>query len=128
MRSVDYVILYVRDLGTSIAFYRDVIGIPFKRLGDGYAEFDTRPTKLGLYERARLSELIGREASGEGGPAVAVLFLVDDVDAEAKRLSAAGAEILAEPTDRPWGHRTLHVEDPDGNVVELAKEIARTDR
>jgi len=27
--------------------------------------------------------------------------------------------------DRPWGHRTVHVEDPDGFVVELAEEIPR---
>ena len=29
------------------------------------------------------------------------------------------------PLDRPWGHRTVHVEDPDGFVVELAVEIPR---
>ena len=27
--------------------------------------------------------------------------------------------------DRPWGHRTLHVADPDGFVVEFAQEIPR---
>jgi lactoylglutathione lyase len=32
---------------------------------------------------------------------------------------------LAPPTDRPWGHRTLHVADPDGFVVEFAQEIPR---
>jgi lactoylglutathione lyase len=30
--------------------------------------------------------------------------------------------------DRPWGHRTLHFEDPDGFVVELAEEIPRQPR
>jgi catechol 2,3-dioxygenase-like lactoylglutathione lyase family enzyme len=51
--------------------------------------------------------------------------LVKDVDAEAQRLRAAGATILKGPVDRAWGHRTLHVEDPDGFVVELAEEIPR---
>lgn len=37
----------------------------------------------------------------------------------------SGAEILAGPTDRPRGHRTLHLLDPDGFVVELAQEIER---
>jgi catechol 2,3-dioxygenase-like lactoylglutathione lyase family enzyme len=27
------------------------------------------------------------------------------------------------PTDQPWGHRTLFVRDPDGNVVEIYAEI-----
>jgi lactoylglutathione lyase len=29
-----------------------------------------------------------------------------------------GVAVLAPLTDRPWGERTLHVADPDGNVVE----------
>jgi lactoylglutathione lyase len=33
--------------------------------------------------------------------------------------------ILKGPVDRAWGHRTLHLEDPDGFVVELAQEIPR---
>jgi lactoylglutathione lyase len=45
---------------------------------------------------------------------------VEDVDAETARLRAAGAGILTGPTDRAWGHRTLHLHDPDGFVVELA--------
>ena len=44
-----------------------------------------------------------------GGPGGEVAFLAEDVDAEAASLRAAGAEILAGPTDRPWGHRTLHL-------------------
>jgi lactoylglutathione lyase len=52
--------------------------------------------------------------------------MVDDVDSEHERLRAAGVRVLAPPTDRPWGERTLHVADPDGNVVELtrAKQVA----
>ena len=124
MESVDYVILYVRNLESSIAVYRDVIGLPFKFQESGYAEFTTRGTKLGLYDRSRLPDLIGREAT-EGGPAGEILFVVDDVDAQAERLRRTGVEIIARPVDRPWGHRTLHVLDPDGFVVELAQEIPR---
>jgi len=74
------------------------------------------------YERARLPGLIGREAA-EGGPGGEVVFFVDDADEEAQRLRGLGVEILAGPVDRPWGHRTLHLRDPDGFVVELAQEI-----
>jgi catechol-2,3-dioxygenase len=38
--SVRYVILYVRDLDVSAAFYRDVVGLPFKLRDAGYAESD----------------------------------------------------------------------------------------
>jgi lactoylglutathione lyase len=125
MDRVGYVILFVADLERSVAFYRDVIGVPFRLQGDGYVEFATDGTRFGLYERNRLDELTGQDATDPGRPGGEVVFLVEDVDAEAERLGAAGATILKGPVDRPWGHRTLHVEDPDGFVVELAEEIPR---
>ena len=122
---LDYVILYASELEDSIRFYRDVIGLEFRFSENGYAEFATGSTKFGLYEAARVRGLIGSPPASSDGPACEVALIVDDVDAEAIRLRAAGATILAEPTDRPWGHRTLHVADPDGNVVEFAQEIPR---
>jgi lactoylglutathione lyase len=125
MDRLGYVILFVGDLERSVAFYRDVVGVPFKLAGDGYVELATRGARLGLYDRNRLGELTGHDAEAPGRPGGEVVFLVEDVDAEAERLRAAGAAILSGPVDRPWGHRTLHLEDPDGFVVELAQEIPR---
>jgi lactoylglutathione lyase len=122
---IGYVILFVADLERSTAFYRDVIGVPFKLRGDGYVEFVTDGTRFGLYDRNRLEELTGHGPDSPGNPGGEVVFLVGDVDAEARRLEAAGVAILKGPVDRAWGHRTLHLEDPDGFVVELAQEIPR---
>jgi lactoylglutathione lyase len=57
MESVGYVILYVRDVEASVAFYRDLVGLPFKLRDAGYAEF-AGETKFGLLERKRASDLI----------------------------------------------------------------------
>ncbi len=122
-RSLAYAILFVSDLAASVEFYRDVIGLPFRFNNESYAEFATEGAKFSLYARSHLPELIGREApAGRGAwPQGEVAFLVDDPDAEHARLLQAGVEVLAPPTDRPWGERTLHVADPDGNVVELTR-------
>jgi lactoylglutathione lyase len=125
MDKVGYVILFVADLERSVVFYRDVIGVPFKLEGDGYVEFATGGARFGLYDRNRLGELTGHGPEAPGQPGGEVVFLVGDVDAEAERLRAAGVAILKGPVDRAWGHRTLHLEDPDGFVVELAQEIPR---
>src|SRR5919106_1292401 len=46
VRRVDYVIRFVHDLDASVAFYRDLLGVPLKVLGDGYVEFDTENVKF----------------------------------------------------------------------------------
>src|SRR5215211_7914243 len=104
VESVGYVILYVRDLDASAAFYQDVVGLPFKFRDAGYAELATGETRFGLLERTRASDLIRREPT-EGGPVGEVLFLVDDVDAEVERLRALGVELLSGPVDLTEGRR-----------------------
>lgn len=123
MERIGYVILYVEDLGASVEFYRDVVGLPYKFTDAGYAEFGTEGTRFALFERRRAEWLTGRTVAP--GAAGEVVVMVDDVDAWADRLAARGVEVLSGPADRPWGHRTVHVADPDGFVVEFAQEIPR---
>ncbi len=121
MRRIDYVIWYVHSLSHSIAFYRDVIGLDVRKEGDGYVEFSMENTKFSLFERKKLPELINQEPGR--APCGEIGFVVEDVDAAATRLRAAGANILTGPVDRPWRERTLHVADPDGNVVAVARRL-----
>jgi lactoylglutathione lyase len=121
MRRVDYVIQYVESLSRSVAFYRDMIGLRVRIAGDGYVEFEMENTKFSLFERAKLPELIGRE--GGNPPCGEIGFLIDDVNAEAERLRGLGVEILSGPVDRPWRERTLHIADPDGNIIEFAQKL-----
>lgn len=107
-----------------MAFYRDVVGLAHKFTDAGYAEFATGEARFALYERRRAAWLIGEEPVL--GPAGEVVFVVNDVDSQAIRLTSLGIDILSGPVDRPWGHRTLHIADPDGFVVELAQPIPRT--
>jgi lactoylglutathione lyase len=118
-----YAILFAADLERSIRFYRDVLGIPLRFSTESYAEFETEGAKFALYARAHLPELIGQEAPADRAPwpQAEIAFFVEDPDAEHDRLRDASVAILAQPTDRPWGERTLHVSDADGNVIELTR-------
>lgn len=124
MPRLGHVIVYVSDLAASVAFYRDALGLEHRFTDAGYAEFATGPTRLALYERRRAEWLTGHPVAP--GPAAEIVLVVDDVDAAAAAVRARGVALLREPADRPWGHRTAHVADPDGFVVELAQEIPRT--
>jgi lactoylglutathione lyase len=121
MRRVDYVIHYVESLRRSVTFYRDVIGLRVRIEGDGYVEFEMDNTKFSLFERSKLPGLIGRE--GGSPPCGEIGFLIEDVDGEAERLRGLGVEILSGPVDRPWHERTLHIADPDGNIIEFAQKL-----
>lgn len=121
MPRLDYVIHYVESLERSVTFYRDVIGLTVRLEGDGYVEFAMDNTKFSLFDRSRLVELIGRE--GGAPPCGEIGFLIDDVDAEAQRLERLGVEILRGPVNRPWRERTLHIADPDGNIIEFAQKL-----
>jgi predicted enzyme related to lactoylglutathione lyase len=48
---------------------------------------------------------------------------VADVDALVPRVEALGGRVTGGPTDMPWGQRVLHVEDPDGNGLNLTQQL-----
>jgi uncharacterized glyoxalase superfamily protein PhnB len=66
--------------------------------------------------------MLGTRAGGDDrfDTGRAVIYLVADgadaVDAHHDRAVAAGAEVVLEPTDQPYGSREFAVLDPEGNV------------
>ncbi|MFG3492824.1 VOC family protein [Streptomyces sp. NPDC047972] len=48
---------------------------------------------------------------------------VDDVDQTLGRVEALGGSVRGGPNDMPWGQRVAHIQDPDGNPVNLTQPI-----
>jgi len=96
--------LYVSDMERSAAFYRDVLGMPLEGDGD-WQEASIDGVRFALH---RTREGIGELSSGT----IHVNLQVDDVDAAAERLRAAGVE-FGEVMRDDWG-AALEVSDPDG--------------
>jgi lactoylglutathione lyase len=122
--------LLVRDFAVSWRFYRDVVGlIPAKGHGrPPYGEFVWGERALvGMFEQRSMADAldleISRRSKAAVGPAALVLE-VPDVDAMATRLRRRGVRLLRGPTDRKeWGLRTIHLSDPDGNVIEFYSRL-----
>jgi predicted enzyme related to lactoylglutathione lyase len=118
--------LLVADFERTFRFYRETVGLPTTYPADEagpYAEFGLGGDKyLGLFDRALMLEAVGRAADSDRTPDDHALLCisVEDVDEEARRLLGLGVELAAPPTDHePWGMRTVHVRDPEGNLVEF---------
>lgn len=122
---LSYVRVLVDDFSACFRFYREIMG--FEVLwGDEnnvYAEFQVGPkTRLAVTARRVMAEVPGvSSAAGSSGPERFMLvFEVDDVDARAAALKGRGAQLVAEPVDRPaWTVRTAHLRDPEGNLIEI---------
>ena len=79
-----------------------------------------------LLEVSAAARLISEEALElkiEGGPRGLLAAGVEDVDAAYGALKAKGVTFLRPPTDQPWGLRTAHFADPEGNLWEINQSI-----
>ncbi|MEV3874857.1 VOC family protein [Streptomyces sp. NPDC049906] len=50
-----------------------------------------------------------------------VIFGTDDCDASFERIRAAGAEVVQEPVDQPYGVRDCAFRDPAGNLIRFSQ-------
>ena len=77
-------------------------------------------------EVSAAADLIRSEANAlsiEGGPRVLLAAGVEDVDAAYEALVAKGVTFLRPPTNQPWGLRTAHFADPEGNLWEINQSL-----
>ena len=99
------------NLDASVAFYRDVVGLPLiRRAGDEWAEFDAGAVRLALHGAVH-----GHAPPPGGATAV---FLVDDLDDARGALTARGVTFGHEGGVEGYA-RFLAFADPDGNTVQI---------
>lgn len=114
----------VDDLERAIAFYTRGLGLTLgRRLGGDWAEILGGSSPIDL-----LTNAAGTAPLGEGHAArrsyerhwtpVHLDFVVDDAQAAADRLVAAGAKLERPLQERKWG-RMANLADPFGNGIDL---------
>ena len=110
----------VRDLPSSIQWYREVLGFPVRQQDEatGYVELSLSrgASALSLVApRREWGEPLYSETVARIGTATGIVFQTDSATALELRLRKAGARITEPPTRQPWGGITLRFLDPDGN-------------
>jgi predicted enzyme related to lactoylglutathione lyase len=119
----------VDDHDKALAFYRDVLGLEVRNdvgfegmrwvtVGSPsqpdvniVLEPPLADPNASAADKAAMAELLAK------GLLRAVIFQTDDVDAAFERIAAAGAEVIQEPVDQPYGVRDCSFRDPAGNML-----------
>ena len=122
-------ILWVGDLDSGIAFYRDQLGLREVFRDEIASLLLAGRTGVVLHRADKAHEVPASRFSGVPWPGCGIerpvarhslRFDIDDPDAWFAKLQGAGAVILEPPTDYFWG-RSLLVADPDGRPISLAR-------
>ena len=115
--------LGVKDLATSIRFYKEGLGFPQMESPPEVAFFTLNGTWLGLYNREALAKDATVKSDGSGFNSFTLSHNVEteeDVDKIIKKAIEAGASIVKEPQKASWGGYSGYFKDPDGHLWEVA--------
>ena len=121
LRTLDYVILLCEDLAQMKTFYHEILGFPIERDWDDWIELRAGAALLTLRSRGRPYD--GVKALGSVGVQLAFRVEPDEVNQWYEELLERRVEILNPPLDQDYGHRTLFLRDPEGNILEIYAEI-----
>jgi catechol 2,3-dioxygenase-like lactoylglutathione lyase family enzyme len=124
IRGLGEIALRVRDLDAMQHFYEEVIRLPvlrrfpscvFFKIAEG---FGGHTQVLALFDRSEDSGYRGLNAAKSTIDHIAFEISTDDYTREKARLEALGLKVVT--TTHAWVHwRSLYVNDPEGNEVEL---------
>jgi catechol 2,3-dioxygenase-like lactoylglutathione lyase family enzyme len=152
VQGVSHIAVGVSDLGRSVRFYRDVIGMPVvveevESFTEGAGMWQMGASRRAAYIRWRegphesfvVLDEWPADRRPPGAPAklfqVGVHhfgFWVDDVEPIVERARQAGCKVLSTPKEgdtKAYGEaagrkvRAAFIEDPDGNIVQLDQRV-----
>jgi len=123
LQAPDRLVIYVSDMERSVAFYRDILGLPLKFSSPGWSEFNNSGTTLALHRHLNPGGEDVQAAHAAAGQAT-LIFVVDDLQATYETLKAEGAHFSMEPQKQPTGLTFAILPDPDGFTVTLQQKQA----
>jgi lactoylglutathione lyase len=118
---LNYAIVFVSNMSRSVAFYRDVVGLPLKFESPGWSEFNTDGATLALHaSKAVVGGPLSEDLpAGHCRPG----FSVPDLDAFHRRMVASDVRCLQEPKTT-FGARIAQYVDPDGLTISVSEQRA----
>src|SRR4029453_15802707 len=121
INKIDYVMITVSNMSRSVAFYKDMLGIPMKFGTPEWTEFQTGTTVLALHGGGQPAEA-PKEPRAHHAGARPIGFNVDNLDLVYEQLQAKGVVFLTPPTAREGeGIKLAVAMDPDGLPISFGQ-------
>lgn len=122
---ISMITLGVSDLGRSVSFYKNILGLPLSphSVEGAVAFFELNGTWLALFGREELARdaRVQNDGAGFDGAALAHnLKSEEEVKEFFKVLKGKGVPIAKEPVKADWGGYSGYFKDPDGHLWEVA--------
>jgi lactoylglutathione lyase len=120
-----YTILYVADVEKSIAFYENAFGFERKFItpDNDYGELNTGQTSISFASKVLANSNLKEgfiESKIEDKPfAIELGFITDNIAETLEKATKAGAKIIEEPKQKPWGQTVCYIRDIDGFLIEI---------
>jgi catechol 2,3-dioxygenase-like lactoylglutathione lyase family enzyme len=113
--------LNVDKVEASSAFLTDHFGFREQMAADGFASLTHQDTAMNVVFLRRGLEVLPVDFRDQRAEGVIVAFVVDDLDAELRRLTDEGVPVTLPLREEEWGERLFQVTDPNGVVIELVE-------
>jgi catechol 2,3-dioxygenase-like lactoylglutathione lyase family enzyme len=132
--SLSHCFLVVHDYDAALTFYRDIVGLEVRNdvtFGDQRWVTLSAPgnpeVEIGLQIPGYFPNTSPRDSRATAellaqGLLPGVIFRTDDCDGIFRRVRDAGAEVLQEPLDQPYGVRDCAFRDPSGTMVRFSEQ------
>ncbi len=121
--------LNVDDVPASAAFATQHFGFRQEMADDGFVSLSRQDVGFNLvFLRTGLATFKPEGMRGRRADGLLVVFVVDDIDGEYRRVQQEALSIMTPIQTEPWGERFFQVADPNGVVYQLVGWIAEPAR
>ena len=115
--------LNVDDVSASATFAKDHFGFNEDMAAEGFISLSRPDAGFNLiFLRTGLETFKPENARGRAD-GLLLVFVVDDVDGEYRRLQDEGVSITTPIETEPWGERYFQVTDPNGVTIQLVQWV-----
>jgi catechol 2,3-dioxygenase-like lactoylglutathione lyase family enzyme len=124
LEAIDHLVLTVRDIEATCAFYARVLGVEVITFDEGRKALRFGAQKINLHELGR--EFEPKALYPTAGSGDACFLTCDPLEEVVEHLRAHGIDIIEGPV-RKTGARgpieSVYLRDPDGNLLEIARYL-----